>query len=179
MDRHPDVELLATRTLVEGRIFDLLEESVRLPSGLRQDLLVVDHPGAVCVAAIGDDGRLLCVRQYRHAVGDWLVEIPAGRLEREDTDPLAAAKRELEEETGHRARRWRELCRFYPAPGFCSEQLVVFAAEGLEAVPGGGLDADPDEELELAWLAPQELLAQPRGDAKTWIAAARVLAERR
>jgi ADP-ribose pyrophosphatase len=104
MQRHPLVEVLRSDTLLRGRIFDVVDESIRLPSGLRQDVLVVDHPGAVCVAPLLPSGELLLVRQYRHAAGDWLVELPAGRLEPEESR-RAAAERELEEETGHRAGR--------------------------------------------------------------------------
>jgi ADP-ribose pyrophosphatase len=169
MRRHPDAELLATETLFRGRVFDLVR--VRLPSGLEQELVVVHHPGAVAVAAVQEDGRLLCVRQYRHDVGAWLVEIPAGRLEPGES-PLAAAQRELEEETGHRAARWRELGGFYAAPGFCSERMTIFEARGLAPVGGERRAADADEEIELVPLAPRELLAGASPDAKTLVAAA-------
>jgi len=170
MRRHPAVETLSSELLLHGPIFDVREESARLPSGLKQELLVVDHPGAVCIAPVLPGGELLLVRQYRHAVGDWLVEIPAGRLE-EGEDPLAAARRELEEETGHRATRWRELLVFHPAPGFSSEHLVLFEARGLEPIPGGGRACDADEELELVRARPAEILAGMTTDAKTLLAA--------
>ena len=170
MKRHPKIELLSSERLVRSKVFDVYREGLRLPSGLEQDLVVLDHPGAVSIAPVLDDGRLLLVRQYRHAIGDWLLELPAGRLER-DEDPASAARRELEEETGYRAREWKELGRFYLAPGFCSERMVLYLARGLEAVPGGGLEADADEELELVRLSPDELLKQGPRDAKTWIAA--------
>lgn len=169
------MERLASEKLVSGRIFDVLSERVRLPSGLEQELLVVDHPGAVTVAPVLPDGDLVLVHQYRHAAGDWLLELPAGRLEPGE-EPLVAARRELEEETGHRAKAWRELSRFLPAPGFCSEHMTLFLAEELEAVPGGGLTADPDEEIELVRLSPREVLdsGQVR-DGKTLLAAALLL----
>lgn len=173
MHRHPDVEVLRSETLLRGQIFDLLHETVRLPSGLEQSLDVIEHAGAVCVAALTEDGRMLLVRQYRHAVGDWLVEIPAGRLERGE-DPLVAARRELEEETGHRAERWSLRTSFFPAPGFCSELLHLFVATGLTAVPGGGRPHDDDEELELLRATPAEALQLTR-DAKSLLAAALLL----
>ena len=157
--------------LLHGRVFDVVAASIRLPSGLAQDLWVVQHPGAVAVAPLLETGEFLLVRQYRHAVRDWLVEIPAGRLEPGET-PLAAAKRELEEETGFRARRWEELTSIFPAPGFCSERITLFEARVLEAPSGERLTADPDEELELVRMRPEELLEGATRDAKTLLAAA-------
>lgn len=169
MERHADTSVLETRVLCRTPIFELVRERVRLPSGLEQELVVVDHPGAVCVAALEADGRLLLVRQYRHATGRWMLEIPAGRLEPGE-DSLSAARRELEEETGHRAARWRHLRSFFPAPGFCSERLDLFLATELEPVPGGGRAPDADEEIEVVRRHPGELVAES-DDAKTLLAA--------
>jgi ADP-ribose pyrophosphatase len=171
MERHPRVEILRSETLFRGRIFDLLDESVRLPSGLEQQVLIVDHPGAVCVAPLLSTGELLLVRQYRHAAGDWLLEVPAGRLE-----PADAARRELEEETGHRAGAWEHLESFYTAPGFCSERMTLYLARDLAEVPGGGLAADDDEEIEVVRVPPRDLLAGGGADAKTILAAAVLIA---
>ena len=171
MRHHRDVEVLASRVLLEAPIFRVLREELRLPSGLQQDLVLVDHPGAVCIAPLTPEGELLLVRQYRHAAGDWLIELPAGRLEPGES-PEDAARRELEEETGHRARTWRRLVEFLPAPGFCSERLTLFLAQDLEAVPGGGLACDEDEELELVRLSPARLLGGATQDGKTLLAAA-------
>lgn len=182
MKRHPDVRLHASERLFEGRIFDLVSESIQLPSGLRQELVVVDHPGAVCIAPVLASGELVLVRQYRHAAGDWLTEIPAGRLEPGES-PETAARRELEEETGYRAADWRRASDFLAAPGFCSEVLTLFLARDLTPVPGGGLPQDDDEELELVSLTPEAILAAAGDgtvqDAKTLVAAALVLRARR
>jgi ADP-ribose pyrophosphatase len=164
------IEPLSSERVFEGRIFDVLLESLRLPSGLRQDLAVVRHPGAVAIAALDTDGRLLLVRQYRHAVGDWTVEIPAGRLE-PDEQPLNAARRELEEETGHRAATWKALTAFHPAPGFCSEVLHMFLATGVAEGTSNVLTPDDDEELEVLRMTPREVLSLRPADAKTLIAA--------
>jgi ADP-ribose pyrophosphatase len=183
LQRHSQIEILGSRRIFAGRVLDLLEESLRLPSGRRQDLVVVDHPGAVAIAALDARGDMLLVRQYRHAVGDWLIEIPAGRLEEGET-PLAAAQRELEEETGHRAARWSLLREFYPAPGFCSEHMIVFLARDLESVVRDRRPADQDEEIEELRAPPRQVLSGelPLGgtivrvaDAKTLLAAALVL----
>lgn len=171
MRRHPAIEVLASNSLIETRIFRVVEESIRLPSGLGQDLVLVDHPGAVCIAPLYENGELLLVRQYRHAAGEWMLEIPAGRLEPGET-PEEAARRELEEETGHRAQAWHRLLEFMPAPGFCSERLTLFVARGLEPVRHDRRPCDEDEELELLRLSPAEVLDGATSDGKTLLAAA-------
>jgi ADP-ribose pyrophosphatase len=164
------VELLSTRVVHEGFVFDVVRDRLRLPSGLEQEIEIVVHSGAVAVAALDSQGRLALVRQYRHPASDWLVEIPAGRVE-EGEDRLAAAKRELEEETGLRARSWNLLREFYAAPGFCSERLSLYVAEDLEDVREGRLAHDADEELETLF-APLDVVLRDAQDAKTLIAAA-------
>jgi ADP-ribose pyrophosphatase len=168
--RHPRVELLSTRVVHAGRIFEVLRDRLRLPSGLEVEIEVVAHSGAVAIAALDEQGRLALVRQYRHPASDWLVEVPAGRVE-EGEDRLAAAQRELEEETGLRARHWSLLREFYAAPGFCSERLSLYLAEGLEPVREGRRAHDQDEELEHFFLPLEEVLRDAQ-DAKTLIAAA-------
>lgn len=176
MDRHPDVLVRSSERVYSGSIFDVVTESVRLPSGLEQDWAIVEHRGAVAVAPLLEDGRLVLVEQYRHAAGDWMLEVPAGRLEAGE-EPLTAARRELEEETGYRAGSWKELASFLPAPGFCSERITLFLASDLVAVPGGGLDHDEDEELRTVALSPREVLDGRCQDAKTLLAAALLVAD--
>jgi ADP-ribose pyrophosphatase len=171
--REPDVELLSSEVRYRGRIFTVRHDHVRLPSGLEQRVDVVQHAGAVAVAALDDDGRLLLVRQYRQPVGDWLVEVPAGRLEQGE-DALGAARRELEEETGFRAGRWTLVRRFWPAPGFCSEHMSLYLAQELEPVGDRRRPPDPDEEIELVRWSPEQVLASCQ-DAKTLVAAAHLL----
>ena len=172
----PDgVRVHSSRELHAGRVFGLRHDSIELPSGLRQELDVIEHGGVACVAALDTEGRLLLVRQYRHAARDWLIEIPAGRLEREEQDPLQAARRELEEETGRRAARWSHLASFLAAPGFCSEVLHLYLAEELELAGADALAPDDDEEIELVWRSPAEVLATGDADAKTLIAASLLL----
>jgi len=173
--RHPDVRVTSSRTVHSGRVFDVVREELVLPSGLHQDLDVVDHPGAVAIAALDDAGELLLVRQYRHACGDWLLEIPAGRIERGE-NRLEAAMRELEEETRHRAASWELLAEFYPAPGFCSELLSVFIARGLVHVGTEARAADVDEELAVERMSVEEVLLAPLLDAKTLLAASLISA---
>jgi ADP-ribose pyrophosphatase len=173
----PGVHELSTTKIHRGRVFDVARAAVRLPSGLEQRFDVVLHAGAAAIAAVDDDGRLLCVRQYRIPAGDWLLEIPAGRLEPGE-DPLRAAQRELEEETGHRAAHWSLLRRFFPAVGFCTEVMHLFLATGLTTVHEGKLAADDDEELEVVHATAEELLSAEPADAKTLVAALLVQARR-
>lgn len=167
--RAQDVTVQTSRVLHEGRVFRLLHERVRLPSGRVQELDVVEHRGAVAVVARERDGRLVLVRQYRHAVGEWTVELPAGRLE-PDEDPLECAHRELEEETGLVAGRWTFLRTFVPSPGFCSERIHLFLAEDLAPVVGEPRPHDPDEEIDVVRLWPRDLVAGATSDAKTLVA---------
>ena len=128
---------------------------------------VVLHPGAVTIVAITDDRQVLLVRQYRHAAGEALLELPAGTLDRAPDgsleDRLAAAKRELTEETGYRAATWRELATFFTAPGFASELMTMFLATGLSADPAYK-GADPDERLKLETLPFAAALALAKAD---------------
>ena len=176
MHRHERVRLLESRRLHRGPIFDLLRERVALPSGLEQRLDVIAHGGAVAVAPVWPDGRVTCVRQYRHAVGDWLVELPAGRLEPGE-NPELAARRELEEECGLRAGNLEQISEFFVAPGFCSERITLFRADACTEVGTDRLQPDEDEELEVLKLHPAEILATSK-DAKTLIGAALVLQAR-
>lgn len=170
LHRDPRVEIVSSRTVFTGRVFAIVEESVRLPSGLRQDLALVVHPGAVAIAAEDERGELVLVRQYRHALGRWLLELPAGRREGGE-EPLTAARRELEEETGFAAREWTLLQEFVPAPGFCSEVIWIFHARGLTPVANRKAH-DADEEFELERHSPAALLAGATDDGKTLLAAA-------
>lgn len=159
-----------SETLLQGRVFDVLSSRLTLPSGIRQELWTIEHPGAVAIAAVQANGELVLVRQYRHAARQCLVELPAGRLNLGE-DPLAAAQRELAEETGLRALHWSALTTFYPAPGFASERMHVFEARGLER---GAQELDPDEDLEVLTMPPARVLAETR-DGKTLLAAALLL----
>ena len=129
-----------TRTVYDGKLFDVVVE--RWGDHERE---IVEHPGAVAIVAVDDDGMVALVRQRREAARKELVELPAGTLE-EGEQPLASAKRELEEETGLTGGTWRELAVFYTTPGFCRERMYLFLAEGVQH---GEASPEEDEQLEL------------------------------
>ncbi|MEX1024595.1 MAG: NUDIX hydrolase [Planctomycetota bacterium] len=164
-------ERLARRTLHTGRIFQLVHDRVRLASGREQHVDVVLHPGAVAIAPRLDDGSFVAVRQYRHPVEADLLEFPAGRLEAGE-DPLACARRELAEETGYAAENWRSLGDVLVAPGWTTERIHLFVAEGLTRLASPP-PADDDEEIQIVELEPAALW-RSTNDAKTLVALARL-----
>lgn len=128
-------ERLSGETLFEGRIATVRRERFRYEDGSESDREIVLHPGAVAIVA-HDDSDLILVRQPREAVGEPdLLELPAGKLDVEGEEPLETAMRELIEETGFEAGEWRELKRFYTTPGFAQEEVILYEATALRAVP--------------------------------------------
>lgn len=122
--------------------------------------LVVEHPGAVVVLAVDDQGRALVLRQYRHAAGHRFVELPAGLLDEPGEDPLEAARRELLEEAGLEAGEWEHLTTVHNSPGFTSERIALFLARDLR--PGDRSDflAEHEEaDMTMHWVPLEELLA--------------------
>jgi ADP-ribose pyrophosphatase len=159
---------MAIRDLYRGRIVHLTVEEVTLPNGHVTPLEIVRHPGAAAVAALDDDGRVTLIRQYRHAVGGYLWEVPAGKLDPGET-PLACAARELGEEVGLSARHFEAVGSIVTCPGFCDEVIHLFIATGLSRVES---NRGVDEVIESVTTAPlRDALAMvQRGeirDAKT------------
>lgn len=156
-------ERLVDRQVVHrGNYMTFTKDTVLDADGHRHTRDVVLHPGAVTVVAILPDRRLLLVRQYRHAAGEALLELPAGTLDRQPDgsieERLPAAKRELSEETGYRAGKWRELATFFTAPGFASELMTMFLAADVSPDPEHR-GPDPDERLILEPLPFDDALA--------------------
>ncbi len=131
--------------LYSGPVFGVRRDRLIEPGGVQATRDTVVHPGSVVVLPILDDKRILLIRQYRHSVGRYLWELVAGRIEPGET-PLAAARRELEEETGFRARTFRKLLDLFPTPGFVSERMILFAARGLRP---GVARPEEDEKISL------------------------------
>jgi ADP-ribose pyrophosphatase len=140
----PFAEVLGSRVVYEGKVVSLRVDEIALPHGRKATREVVEHPGAVVVIALDESGEVSLVRQYRHAVKRYLLELPAGGLEPGE-EPLATAQRELREEVGVEAARWTPLGYFFSSPGFANEILHVFLAEDL--VPAY---AEPDEDEDIA-----------------------------
>lgn len=161
---------LSRETIYEGKILRLHRDTVLLENGREAAREVVEHGGGVAVLASPDGENVLLVRQYRHPAGRELLELPAGKLEQGE-DPADCARRELEEETGYRAGRLKELGRFFATPGYCTEVLYLYAAYELEAT---GQHLDPDEFLSVCSMPLAEALAACRNggieDAKTALA---------
>jgi ADP-ribose pyrophosphatase len=137
------VRLISSRTVYRGPLFFVTADHIQEPGGVtvRRDL--IHHTGSVVILPVDDSGptpRILLERQYRHAAKSYLWELPAGRIDPGEKE-LAAAKRELIEETGYRAKSWRRILKFYASPGFVAETMSVFLATGLRAG-----EAHPEED---------------------------------
>jgi ADP-ribose pyrophosphatase len=121
----------SVRTAYRGRFISVAVDTVELPNGNTTELEIVRHPGASVVVPIEDDGTVVLVRQFRHAADGWLLEAPAGKLDAGES-PESCARREVEEETGLRARELTPLGFVFASPGFTDERLWLFLARSLE-----------------------------------------------
>ncbi|HKF21129.1 MAG TPA: NUDIX hydrolase [Candidatus Angelobacter sp.] len=152
MSRRPKssrARVLSSKRVFEGPVFQVFSEQVEEPDGVRVRRDIVRHHGSIVILALDEDGsrrppRVLLERQYRHAAGARMWELPAGSLEPGE-NKLAAAKRELAEETGYTAARWQRALFFYVSPGFLDESMEVFLARGLKKG-----QAQPEEDERIA-----------------------------
>jgi ADP-ribose pyrophosphatase len=158
---------VTVRKVYEGKVLRLNIERVTLPNGAVAELEIAHHPGGACIVALDRDGCVCLLRQFRHAAGGWITELPAGKLD-EREPPLDCARRELAEETGMTAGQWDDLGHFFSSPGVFTEVIHVFLARGLtpcESAP------EQHEVFEAHWLPLEQALAQASDgrlqDAKT------------
>ena len=157
----------SSERVFDGKLVKVRVDAVRLPSGREATREVVEHPGAVAILPVTDDGKLILVRQFRYAVGRSLLEVPAGTREPGEPDE-ETARRELHEEVGLEAATIDLLARFYISPGWCNEELIAYRATGLREI---GAQPEQDEDLEIVEVDPADvpaLIASGEiGDAKT------------
>lgn len=157
------MKLISTKEILRTPIFWVTMDRALDPQGFAIKRAIVQHGGSAVMMPVDDRGRILLVRQYRLPARQYLWELPAGRLDPGET-PLQAARRELREETGYRARHWKKIAAFFPSPGFLAEKMTIFLATGLTA---GESQPMEDERIETRWFTPLEV--------KRAIAAGRIL----
>ncbi|MDR3752366.1 MAG: NUDIX hydrolase [Terracidiphilus sp.] len=151
--------VLSSEVVYQGPLFCVRHDKLIEPGGRENERDVIRHNGSVVILAIDSsknkrDPWIVLERQYRHAANQYLWELPAGKLDAGET-PLEGAQRELAEETGYRAKKWRPLVEYYASPGFLGESMKVFLAEGLQP---GETNLEDDEEIELRLVKMSELL---------------------
>ena len=138
---------------IRGKKITYSIQRKHLPNGRVVDIDVIEHPGAALIVPCFDDGKIIFLRQYRAVFGRYLFELPAGTLDREEK-ALNCAKRELIEETGYAAKRWVKLGKIYPVPGYSTEVIYIFKAEGLRRQEA---EKDFDEVIEPIILTRQQI----------------------
>ena len=143
-----DFAVVGSTDIYTGKVMAVRRDEVRMPAGGTAVREIMEHPGAVAIAALDADDRLVMIYQYRHALGRRLWEMPAGLLDAAGEDPVETARRELAEEVGLAAQEWSTLIDVSPSPGFSDESVRVYLATGLTDVGRPDLGAD-DEEADL------------------------------
>lgn len=170
-DAHLRETRIAQQELLRGHFLHVVRDEVALPSGHTATREYVLHPGAVMIIGLLDDGRVVMERLYRHPMGEVLLEMPAGKLDKGEGS-LACARRELQEETGYVAKEWAFACQLAPTVAYSDERIDVWFARGLAE---GDRHLDEGEFLDVIAMAPQELLAACRDgriiDSKTLVGA--------
>ena len=146
---------VSSELIFDGRVVHLYCDEVALPDGKRSVREYAKHVGAVCIVPVTDEGEIVCVRQYRYAIGRTLLEIPAGKLDSPDEDRREAALRELREETGATCKRLDFMGDFYSSPALLDERISMYLARGLEF---GETDFDDDEYIEIERIPVDELV---------------------
>lgn len=137
------MHILDNKKVYSGKIFNIYKTRLKDSDGTRMSRETVIHPGAVAIIPLTSEDLVILVRQYRHATGKYIWELPAGTLGKRES-PLACAKRELEEETGFIPGRLKKIMHFYTCPGFCTEKMHLYAAEKLKPT---AQKLDPDEKI--------------------------------
>ncbi len=164
-----DMKIISSKELLRNKLFTIVDEVAKDPSGFEIHRSIVRHPGSAVMMPIDHRGRILLVKQYRLPAERELWELPAGRLDPGET-ALQAAKRELREETGYSAKKWEKLATFWASPGYVDEKMTIFLATELTE---GAQEPMEDERIEIRWFSKTELQDMVRRgkivDAKTLI----------
>ena len=147
--------MIASEEIFDGHVVHLYKDTVRLPNGKSAPRETVRHVGAVAVVPLTDDGKVIVERQFRYPLDEVITEIPAGKLDSKAEDRLAAAKRELEEETGYTADVWISLGDYYPAAAYTDEVITMYLAKGLHK---GQRNLDEDEFLNVVEVPLEDLV---------------------
>ncbi len=147
------MKIVSSKEVYRCGLFHVTEECARDKTGFEIRRSVVRHAGSAVMMAVDENERVLLVRQYRLPADQLMWELPAGKLDPGE-NPLQAARRELREETGYRARKWRRLAAYYASPGFVAEKMNLFLATGL--IPGEAQPMD-DERIECRWFGISEI----------------------
>ncbi|MBL8177652.1 MAG: NUDIX hydrolase [Bryobacterales bacterium] len=147
-------KLISRKVLLETPIFTVSDNWLEAPREGKIRRIMVEHGGSTVAMPVDENGRILLVRQYRYAALKALWELPAGKIDAGET-PLQAAKRELAEETGYRAKNWRRLISYYPSPGFQQEKMSIFLATDL--IAGEPKPDHGEENLERKWFEGSEV----------------------
>ena len=163
------MKIISSKEAYSCKVFHVTEDEATDGKGYDIRRSIVRHPGSAVMMAVDDEKRILLVRQYRLPAAKYLWELPAGKIDEGET-AIQAAKRELIEETGYRAKTWKKLVEFYPSPGYVAEKMTIFLATGLTE---GEAQPMEDERIEKRWLSKKELTEWIRKnkivDAKTMI----------
>ena len=146
----------SSQLIFDGKVLHLYRDEIFLPNGREAFREFCRHIGAVCVVPVTDEGEIICVKQYRYAVGEVMLEIPAGKLDSKNEDPREAALRELREETGATCKTLTYLGKYLSSPAILDECIHMYMAEGLEF---GDTDFDDDEFIEIEKIPVDELVA--------------------
>lgn len=174
-DEHLIETCTASKSVFEGKVLHVFVDDIDLPNGKKGFREYIKHIGAVAVLPLTDDGKVICVRQYRYAVGQVTVEIPAGKLDSPDEDPREAALRELREETGARCKDLTYLGTYLASPAILDEKINLYFARGLDF---GKTDPDDDEFIDVVHIDLDEMvervLAGEILDGKTQLAVLKV-----
>lgn len=149
---------LSTTPIYTGRVVQVNVERVRLPNDSVADLEIIHHPGGAAVVALDDSQRICLLRQFRHAAGGWIWELPAGKIDNREP-PLQTAQRELEEEAGMKAAQWRSLGDYLSSPGVFTEVVHLYLATQLQAMQ---MQPEEHEVFEVHWRAFADVLAMAR-----------------